>query len=319
MTGRRIARLGSGVGARVFPLFDRSLAVTTDRSEWGLTAEGVRPIDRALLTYGRAFEHPCKIRLVRWLVRRFAAGRIRTKYAAGAIVAVDPHDYVGWAMFRTGAYEPQTLGLALRLMAAEPGLFVDVGAHVGWHTCAVASLAGSNVIAIEPDAEDCSELRTNVTPNRFQNVSVCNVAVGPAPALLALSKRSVGNSGTVTVANSAASARPQNWVACVMLETLLNELVRPPVRPVLLKIDVEGFEPAVLAGLDFDGRFRPKHMLIECDDAFCARSWGSRERFAAFFAKRGYDLFDVTGRPFVRDAALPEANVWARDRREAVS
>jgi FkbM family methyltransferase len=304
---------------RFFPRFDLSLVVTTDRSEWGLTAEGVRPIDQALLAYGRAFEHPCKIRLVRWLIRRFAAGRIRTKYAAGAVVAVDPDDYIGWAIFKTGAYEPQTLGLALRLMTAEPGLFIDVGAHVGWYTCAVASLVGSNVIAIEPDAENCLALRTNLALNRFQNVSVCNVAVGPESALLALSKRSVGNSGTVTVANAAAGAGRQNWVAAVTLENLLNELVHPAVRPVLLKIDVEGFEPAALAGLDFDGRFRPKHVLIECDDAFCGRSWGSRERFAGFFTERGYDLFDVVGRPFAGVGALPEANVWARDRRGSVA
>ena len=289
--------------------------MTADRSQLALTAEGVRPIDRALLAYGRAFEHPCKIRLVRWLARRLAAGRIRTKYAAGAVVAIDPHDYVGWAIFKAGAYEPQTLGLALRLMAAEPGLFVDVGAHFGWYTCAVAALANTNVVAIEPDAENCSALRANLALNRFQNVAVCNAAVGPEPALLSLSRRSVGNSGTVTVAHSAVQAGPQNWVASVTLDNLLNELVRPASRPVLLKIDVEGFEPAVLTGLDFDGRFRPKHMLIECDDAFCARSWGSRERFAAFFAERDYDLFDVSGRAFDRDAVLPEANVWARDRR----
>lgn len=293
--------------------------MTADRSQLALTAEGVRPIDRALLAYGRSFEHPCKIRLVRWLARRLAAGRIRTKYAAGAVVAIDPHDYVGWAIFKTGAYEPQTLGLALRIMTAEPGLFVDVGAHFGWYTCAVAALADTSVVAIEPDAENCSALRANVALNRFLRVSICNVAVGPAPALLTLSRRSVGNSGTVTVERSTALAGPQNWVASVTLENLLNELVRRAIRPILLKIDVEGFEPAVLAGLDFDGRFRPKHMLIECDDAFCARSWGSRERFAAFFAERDYDLFDVSGRAFARDGALPEANVWARDRREGAS
>ena len=293
--------------------------MTADRSEWAINAAGARPIDRALLAYGRAFEHPCKIRLVRWLARRLAAGRIRTKYAAGAVVAIDPRDYVGWAIFKTGAYEPQTLGLALRIMTAEPGLFVDVGAHFGWYTCAVASIAGAKIVAIEPDAENCAALRANLALNRFQNVSVCNAAVGPESALLALSRRSFGNSGTVTVAHSAPRVGLRDWVASVTLQNLLNELVRPAVRPVLLKIDVEGFEPAVLAGLDFDGRFRPEHMLIECDDAFCARSWGSRDRFAAFFAERDYDLFDVSSRPFARDGALPEANVWARDRRAGVS
>jgi FkbM family methyltransferase len=279
---------------------------------------GVRPIDRVLIGYGRAFEHPCKVRLVRWLARRLAAGRIIIKYAAGTVVAVDPQDYVGWAIFKTGTYEPQTLALALRLMAAEPGLFIDVGAHFGWFTCAVASIHGAKVLSIEPDAENCTALRVNVARNKFQNVTVCNAAVGPDAALLALSKRSAANSGTVAVAADAtAPSGQQTWVAAVTLDTVLNELMRPAARPVVLKIDVEGFESAVLAGLDFGGPFRPRHVLIECDDTLCARSWGSRERFAAFFAARGYDLFDVSGKPFACDVALPEANVWARDRSSA--
>lgn len=291
--------------------------MVADQSKPAIAAAGARCIDRALLAYGRAFEHPCKIRLVRWLVRGLAAGRIRTTYAAGAVVAIDPHDCIGWAIFKTGAYEPQTLDLALRIMAAEPGSFVDVGAHFGWYACAVASLAGTNVLAIEPDAENCSALRANVELNRFQNVSVCNFAVGSESGFLALSKPRVGNSGTVTVAADPAAGGPHNWVAAVTLDALLNQAAVSPARPVLLKIDVEGFEPAVLAGLDFAGRFRPKHVLIECDDGLCARSWGSRERFAAFFTKRGYDLFDVSGKPFACDSALPEANVWAQDRGSA--
>jgi FkbM family methyltransferase len=299
-------------------LFDRvtgSTALPAPASDAMPAVEGAHPIDRALIGYARAFEHPSKIRLVRWLARRLAAGRIRVRYAGGTVVTIDPQDYVGWAILKTGAYEPQTLALALRLIKAEPGLFVDVGAHFGWYTCAVASTGGAKVVSIEPDAENCAALRVNVARNKFQNVTVCNAAVGADAVLLALSRRSPGNSGTVAVAAGATpGSEQQNWVAAVTLETVLDELVRPAMRPVVVKIDVEGFEPAVLAGLDFDGAFRPKHVLIECDDALCAQSWGSRERFADFFTARGYDLFDVSGKPFACEGALPEANVWARDR-----
>jgi FkbM family methyltransferase len=295
-----------------------SSAVPANESDALPAAHGLRSIDRALMAYGRGFEHPCKIRLVRWLVRRLAAGRIHISYARGAIVAIDPHDYIGWTIFKTGAYEPRTLALVLRLMAGEPGLFVDVGAHFGWFTCAVASIAGTKVVGVEADADNCSALRANVARNGFRNVAICNAAVGPDAALLALSKQSVANSGTVAVAGSAAATTgQQNWVASLTLEAMLNDLVCPASRPVVLKVDVEGFEPAVLAGLDFAGPFRPKHVLIECEDAFCSRSWGSRERFAAFFAERGYGLFDVCGLPFTPGGALPEFNVWARDCRDA--
>src|ERR1700676_3692041 len=87
-------------------------------------AEGAHFWDAVLTAYGRSFDHPCKIRFVRWLARTFAGGRIKMRHVGGAVIAVDPGDYIGWAIFRTGSYEPASLALALNIMAAEPGLFV---------------------------------------------------------------------------------------------------------------------------------------------------------------------------------------------------
>jgi FkbM family methyltransferase len=275
-------------------------------------------MDAVLTAYARGFEHPCKVRLVRWLARTFAGGRIKMKHASGAVVAVDPEDYVGWAIFRTGSYEPASLRLALKIMAAEPGMFVDVGANFGWYTCAVAPLAGTRVIAVEPDPANCAALRANIERNGLGNVTVFHGAVGPPQqALLAMSRRSPGNCGTVAVVgHAAASTSGVFWAGSTSLQQLLSALAPHARRPVLLKIDVEGFEPQALAGLDFAGPFRPKNILIECDPTFCAAAWGSYDDFAAFFAQRGYDLFDVAGQPF-GGGSLPEDNAWARDRNQA--
>jgi FkbM family methyltransferase len=278
-------------------------------------AEGARFLDAALMAYGRAFEHPCKIRFVRWLARTLAGGRVKIRHAGGAVIAIDPEDYIGWAIFRTGSYEPASLKLALSIMSAEPGLFVDVGANFGWYTCAVASIAGANVIGVEPDAENGAALRANIDRNRLRNVVVFHGAVGPQPALLAMARRSSGNSGTAAVV----SGRPAPgsggyWIGSRPLQDLLGTLAQPAARPVLIKIDVEGFEPQVLAGLDFAGPFRPKNILIEYDRTLGPAAWGCYENFAAFFAQRGYDLFDVTGRPSTGDGPLLEENAWARDR-----
>jgi FkbM family methyltransferase len=281
-------------------------------------AEGARFLDAALTAYGRSFEHPCKIRFVRWLARTLAGGRIEMRHVGGTIVAIDPEDYIGWAIFRTGSYEPASLRLALNIMAAEPGLFVDVGANFGWYSCAVASIAGATVIGIEPDAENCAALCANIDRNGLRNVVVFHGAVGPQSGLLPMSRRSPGNSGTVAVvAGCAAPGTGSYWVGSTRLQDLLNVLVQPVARPVLIKIDVEGFEPEVLDGLDFEGPFRPKNVLIECDRALGAAAWGSYDNFAAFFTQRGYDVFDVTGRPFTGDGPLLEENAWARDRVQA--
>jgi FkbM family methyltransferase len=280
-------------------------------------AEGARFLDAALMAYGRSFEHPCKIRFVRWLARTLAGGRIKMRHVGGAIIAIDPEDYIGWAIFRTGSYEPASLKLALSIMSAEPGLFVDVGANFGWYSCAVASIAGASVIAIEPDPENCAALRVNIDCNKLGNVVVFLGAMGPQPTLLAMARRSPANSGTVAVAaGRSASGAGSYWVGATPLQDLLAALVRPAARPVLIKIDVEGFEPQVLASLDFAGPFRPKNVLIEYDRMLGA-AWGSDENFAAFFAQRGYDVFDVTGRPFTGGEPLLEENAWARDRDQA--
>jgi len=281
-------------------------------------AEGARFLDAALTAYGRSFEHPCKIRFVRWLARTLAGGCIEMRHFGGTVVAINPEDYIGWAIFRTGSYEPASLRLALNIMAAESGLFVDVGANFGWYTCAVASMAGATVIGIEPDAENCAGLRANIDRNGLRNVVVFHGAVGAQPALLPMSRRSPGNSGTVAVAaGGPVPASGSYWVGSTPLQNLLGALVQPSARPVLIKIDVEGFEPEVLDGLDFAGPFRPKNILIEYDRTLGAAAWGSYGNFAAFFAQRGYDVFDVTGRPFSGDGPLLEENAWARDRDQA--
>jgi FkbM family methyltransferase len=281
-------------------------------------AEGAHFIDAILTAYDRAFEHPGKIRFVRGLVRALAGGRIKMMHVGGAVIAVDPEDYIGWAIFRTGSYEPASLDLALKIMSAEPGLFVDVGANFGWYTCAVASIAGTSVIGIEPDPENCAALCANIDRNALRTVVVFHGAVGAQPALLAMSKRSSGNSGTVAVvAGRPVPGSGSYWAGSTTLQNLLKALVQPPTRPVLIKIDVEGFEPDVLGGLDFAGPFRPKNILIECDRALGPAAWGSYEKFAAFFTERGYEVLDVTGQPFTGDGPFLEENAWARDRDQA--
>jgi FkbM family methyltransferase len=278
---------------------------------------GHRLVDSCLLAYARTVEHPSKIRILKWLIHGLAGGRIEVRHAGGAVVAVDPDDYVGWHIFKTGHYEPASVALACRIMGAQPGLFVDVGAHFGWYSLAIAPMAGATVIAIEPDSANCSALRTYIARNRLRNVSICNTAVGPVPALLAMSRRALGNSGTFAVhAGEAACSAERHWVAATTLQTLLKTLVRPPARPVLLKIDIEGFEPQALAGLDFDGPFRPKNILMEYEPQLHPRGWGTLGEVTSFFSARGYALRDVFGCPVGERSILPEANLWACDARE---
>ena len=129
-------------------------------------------------------------------------------------------------------------------------------------------------------------------------------------------KRARTNSGTAAIRSKDDNPEPRdNWVATIPLKDLLNRIVHPPTRPVLIKIDVEGFEPEVLVGLDFDGPFRPKNILMEFDPQLAMSAWESPDRLQSFFAARNYDVLDVFGNPLRDLGSAPEQNVWARDRR----
>ena len=130
-----------------------------------------------------------------------------------------------------------------------------------------------------------------------------------------IARRVRTNAGTTAITSGGEGPNTGgNWVATIPLELLLERIVRPPAKPVLMKIDVEGFEPQVLAGLDFDGPFRPKNILMEFDRELSTAAWGSLGSLRAFFDTKRYDLFNVFGDPLYDDATLAEANVWARQR-----
>jgi FkbM family methyltransferase len=279
-------------------------------------ATGVRWRDVALITYARGPAHPAKIRLIRWLARTLTHDQILIRYAAGALIAIDPADYVGWTIFVTGCYEPASLSLVLRLMRQEPGLFIDVGAHFGWYSCAVAAADTSRVISIEPNGACGAALRRNIELNRLRNVALFTGAVGAEFGCVRMVQRAPSNSGTTAVARpDEAGGDPTSFVATVPLDDLLARVVRPSVRPVVLKLDVEGYEREVLSGLDFAGPFRPQNIIMEFAPELAGVTWGGFSGVAEFFTAKSYRLHDVLGRPLRKPQDLPEANIWARDTR----
>jgi len=129
----------------------------------------------------------------------------------------------------------------------------DIGAHAGNRTRGFAAL-GCRVIAVEPQPDFARLMRTIFRAS--PRVEVMEVAVGarPGKAALSISER------TPTVTTLAADwrdarSREQDfggvrWNRQVEVETTtLDLLITRWGMPAFVKIDVEGAEPAVLAGL----------------------------------------------------------------------
>ena len=114
---------------------------------------------------------------------------------------------------------------------------VDVGANIGYYTLLMAKRA-KKVYAIEPDREVFEILKKNVKENNFKNVVLLNLAGGDKKEkkYLIKDKNNYGNSRL-------------NNKKGVLIDCLrLDEILSNEQKISLIKIDTQGWEPAVIKG-----------------------------------------------------------------------
>jgi len=146
-------------------------------------------------------------------------------------------------------------------MLSPNDLVFDVGSHHGLHTICMARHS-ARVISIEPNPHNVSILKKNIQLNGLKNVTICQIAVGESTGKITLLHDS--NEGGVSPWQ--ASALPTLDVDVLTLDQLAHKLGSPQV----LKIDVEGFEAAVLKGAAEILRTRPK-IAIEVHTEWVSR------------------------------------------------
>ncbi len=148
-------------------------------------------------------------------------------------------------------YEAPTRNLFEKTLRAGD-LFIDVGAHWGFFALQAATHPAGDifVIAVEPDPANASLLFRNVQGNGLtERVTVVCAACGDGFDVAALvSSSSMGHSIRGIGAEPGLENEPAKWVAVLTLDRILETLPETAGRRVILKIDVEGFEPRVIVG-----------------------------------------------------------------------
>jgi FkbM family methyltransferase len=137
-----------------------------------------------------------------------------------------------------GLYEFEDMALALHLL--RPGdLFVDVGANIGAYTVLAGAAVGADCVALEPVPSTFAQLRRNVDLNGIgARVELRNVAAGAG-------REKIRFTDGLGPMNRVATDGER---AALEVEVLpLDEIVGAR-EPLLIKIDVEGFETRVVDG-----------------------------------------------------------------------
>ena len=208
-----------------------------------------------------------------WLVPWRPVFRVRSP-RSGLSLFVHRKDVIGRHVAKYGEHEPElTRWIAARLAHAPPGLFVDVGANVGWHSLHAARQQNVEaVIAFEPDLFNAYLLDRNICENAIDNVVVSTCAVGARAGTARLYRYKTSNLGRHSMLED--YGRGFRTVPQLDLDAALRNLGFAD-RPVsILKIDVEGYEPDVIAGAS-GTLARTDAVILEFSPAL-SRAGGSR-------------------------------------------
>jgi FkbM family methyltransferase len=174
----------------------------------------------------------------------------------------------------------------------------DVGAHMGLYCVFLGQAVGGRgqIIAFEPEPHYCERLRGNAALNGLRNVRVYRLALGDCACELELLPAQFGASPRLTDHPPDAGGGRTGFKVQVVEGDRLVEIENLPL-PRVIKIDVEGYEYAVIRGLRRT-LSNPLCGIVCCEvhPRFLPGGVGAEE-ILNFLKSCGYTRFDVLPRP----------------------
>jgi len=199
-----------------------------------------------------------------------------------------------WSFFAGQYYEAHTQMLLCTLLQRGEAL-VDVGANIGHVTLTGAWRVGvcGSVVAFEPNPLVFERVRRHVRMNGLDTfVTVHNLALADKAGSLNLRVPIEGTGGaTLGKLGSEYSGKiaQQHTVRVVVGDDLCADIK----KPLVVKIDVEGFESAVIKGMRSTIRRLLPAMLVEAWPDHLLNAGSSIKELFALAGELGYQIYAV--------------------------
>jgi len=177
----------------------------------------------------------------------FGPLRVTATTREGCLVKCDLPDMIPLYIATFGTWEPDVTSVIRKQL--RPGdVFIDVGANIGFDTLLASRCVRKTgrVVAIEADPLTCADLGENITLNdSAANVRTVCCAVSDRETHVFLERGFTHNRGRTRTRQTDSPSAER--IAAKPLPDLLTPAEIAGIR--MIKIDVEGAEPAVLRGL----------------------------------------------------------------------
>lgn len=154
-----------------------------------------------------------------------------------------------------GLWEFSDMSLLLHFLRPEDQ-FLDVGANIGSFSILAAGVCGAQCLAFEPAPETLPLLRKNIDINDLNDrILVCDFALGEAEDMIMMTS----GLGPMNLVMNKSGQLKEDQVVFADLDDATG-LVEIPIKrlddvtevhnPVMMKVDVEGHEPAFFRGAE---------------------------------------------------------------------
>lgn len=206
----------------------------------------------------------------------------------GAEFCVDLRDRIQRQMW-CGCYEPHVMQ-ALRGILRAGDVFLDLGAHIGYHSYFAAGLVGPSgrVFALEADPENYLRLKKNLKAFPYAHAEQCAIWSHGGKLIFARSE-SIKESGWGALASvHNAPEREQIEVEGVSLDAWSERIGLKAVRAA--KMDVEGSEFAVLQGARRVLQNMRPILLLEMNESLLRQAGASAVLVEQLLHTHGYKL-----------------------------
>lgn len=219
-------------------------------------------------------------------------------------------DYAEWTqlqLIRGHWLEPRTLACYEKLLRLGD-VFIDVGAHVGFHALVGRKAVGAEglVIAVEPQPYNSFKILRNFRANGFTNLKLFVAAVSDVSGTAELCDQDITDRSVLTMLEVGGKNEAQKFtVPLLRLDSIFESVGERRIK--LLKLDVEGLEIEAVKGLGD---------RIKCVDnlLFELLERNPSPRTLDLFSlleEEGFEIRTLDGVPWIHGTPIPERNLLA--------
>ena len=214
-------------------------------------------------------------------------GRKLSAVVNDALLRLDLRETIQRMMF-LGIYEPIQTEWFKQCLGANDTV-IDVGASFGYYTTLAAQLVGprGRVFAFEPSPIASCTIEAAIKESRLENVTLTKAAVGKAAGNVSLYLPTTQHLHSPSILQNDPAFVPVQVpvIALDDFEPLNGAQIK------LVKIDVEGYEPDVLAGMERLVRARRiENIICEFNSGWLERNSTTPAQLLERFFDLGYQI-----------------------------